>query len=108
MEDPNVLWARILVWTANILGLLYNVPQMYHTYLTKKVDDISTVSLALRFFSSLLWTFYSAYFYMFDVGISWVITLLSSILIIYYKIRQEILAEMNIKDKDTNDIDIRL
>lgn len=94
MENTDILWAKILVWVANILGLLYNIPQIYHTYQTKKVDDISTTSLVLRFISSLLWSFYSIYFNMLDVGISWYITFISSVLILYYKVRQKILEEM--------------
>ena len=58
------LWAKCLVWTGNVLGLIYNIPQLYHTYQTKKVDDISTLSLVLRFVSSLLWSFYCVYFQM--------------------------------------------
>lgn len=94
MENTDILWAKILVWIANILGLLYNIPQIYHTYITKKVDDISTLSLILRFISSLLWSFYCIYFNMLDVGISWYITFISSVLILYYKVRQKILDEI--------------
>jgi len=94
MENTDILWAKILVWIANILGLLYNIPQIYHTYITKKVDDISTLSLILRFISSLLWSFYCIYFNMLDVGISWYITFISSVLILYYKVRQQILYEI--------------
>ena len=90
MENTDILWAKILVWIANILGLLYNIPQIYHTYITKKVDDISTLSLILRFISS----FYCIYFNMLDVGISWYITFISSVLILYYKVRQKILDEI--------------
>lgn len=77
--------AQTVVWTANVLGLIYNVPQMYHTYKTKKVDDISTSSIVLRLLSSILWTGYCTYFHMWDVGLSWFITLVSSLLIGYYK-----------------------
>ena len=95
MENTDILWAKILVWTANILGLLYNIPQIYHTYITKKVDDISLLSLILRFISSLLWSFYCVYFNLLDIGISWYITFISSLLIIYYKVRQQIMREIN-------------
>lgn len=86
-------WAPPFVWTANILGIVYNIPQIHHTYQTKKVDDISTTSLILRLVSSVMWSFYCVYFSMWDVGASWFITLSSSILIAYYKIFQQIQKE---------------
>ena len=91
------MWAKILVWTANTLGVIYNFPQIYHTYQTKMVDDISTLSIVLRLVCSLLWSFYCVYFHMWDVGISWFITLFSSILLVYYKLYNQIIME--IKDK---------
>ena len=98
MEDKDALWAKILIWIANTLGLLYNIPQLYHTYITKKVDDISSLSLILRFISSLLWSFYCIYFNMLDIGISWYITFISSVLIIYYKVKQQIMNEFNMSN----------
>lgn len=61
---------------------------MYHTYTTKRVDDISTSSIVLRLLSSVLWTGYCVYFAMWDVGLSWFITLISSLLVAYYKVLQ--------------------
>lgn len=87
-------WAKALVWTANSIGLVYNLPQIYHTYQTKMVDDISTLSIILRLICSLLWSFYSVYFRMWDVGISWFITLFSSLMLVYYKIYNQIIKEM--------------
>ena len=84
---------RVYIWTANAIGLVYNFPQIYHTYITKKVDDISTLSLVLRLVSSVMWSLYCVYFQMWDVGVSWFITLLSSILIAYYKVLQQALHE---------------
>lgn len=92
-NEVDQLWAQLLVWTANGLGLIYNIPQIYHTYQTKKVDDISTLSLSLRLSSSVLWTFYCVYFKMWEVGVSWFITFFSSLLILYYKIYHQMLRE---------------
>lgn len=93
MTEQNQVWVQTLVWTANIFGVIYNIPQIYHTYTTKKVDDISTLSISMRLLSSILWTFYCIYFSMWAVGISWFITLGSSILILYYKIEKLIINE---------------
>ena len=78
-------WARIFIWTANSIGFVYNIPQVVHTVRTKKTGDISSIFLWLRFVSSAMWCFYSSYFFMYDVLISWAITLLSSTIILYYK-----------------------
>lgn len=91
--DQNTPLALTVVWTANVLGLIYNLPQMYHTYVTKRVDDISTSSVILRLLSSVLWTGYCMYFAMWDVGVSWFITLISSVLIAYYKVLQQAVRE---------------
>lgn len=93
MGDQNELWVQILVWVANISGVVYNLPQIYHTYLTKKVDDISTISISMRLLSSLIWTFYCSYFSMWGIGLSWIITLISSMLIIYYKVEKQVIDE---------------
>ena len=93
MSDQNELWAQILVWVANVFGVIYNIPQIYHTYTTKKADDISGLSISLRLLSSLIWTFYSIYFSMWGIGVSWFVTLFSSILIIYYKIEKRVIEE---------------
>jgi len=93
MSDQNDIWVQVLIWIANIVGVIYNIPQIYHTYITKRVDDISTISISMRLLSSILWSFYSIYFSMWGVGISWFITLFSSILVVYYKIEKCVIDE---------------
>lgn len=83
--EQDVEWARIFVWIANSFGLIYNIPQVIHTIHTKKTGDISSYFLIIRFISSSMWTFYAAYFLMYDVMISWIITLTSNMVIMYYK-----------------------
>jgi len=85
MSEQDVLWAKIYISIANSIGLIYNIPQMYHTYKTKKVNDISTLSLILRLISSFMWSYYCLYFQLYEIGLSWFITLLSSLLVFYYK-----------------------
>ena len=104
MTDQNEIWVQIMVWTANVFGVIYNFPQIYHTYLTKKVDDISTISISLRLLSSIIWTFYCSYFSMWGIGLSWFITLASSILIVYYKVEKQIIDEY--KEYKQNSIEI--
>lgn len=87
-------WMKGMVWIANGMGLIYNLPQMYHTYQIQSVREISTLSVSLRFLSSLLWCVYCSYYHLWDVGLSWILTLLSSLQMIYYKIRTRMMEEM--------------
>lgn len=104
--DENELWIQILVWTANIFGVIYNFPQIYHTYITKKVDDISTLSISMRLLSSIIWTFYCSYFSMWGIGVSWFITLASSILIVYYKVEKQVIDEYIENIRNNKNIEI--
>ncbi len=80
---------------------------MYHTYTTKRVDDISTSSIVLRLLSSVLWTGYCVYFAMWDVGLSWFITLISSVLVAYYKVLRHAVEESEIIGKEGERIEIQ-
>jgi uncharacterized protein with PQ loop repeat/GNAT superfamily N-acetyltransferase len=107
MEDEK--WVQILLSVANIFSIISNVPQIYHTYLTKKVDDISTTSLSMRLISALIWSFYSIYFQIWQLGISWFISLFSYLLIFYYKIEKCTIEDIKetpiiVPLKDFNDI----
>ena len=85
MSSQDALWAQIFVWTANSISLIYNIPQMVHTYQTKKTADISAMFLILRFVSSFMWCFYCVWFQMYDVGATWLFTLVSNMMIMYFK-----------------------
>jgi len=41
-----------------VLGTCYLVPQIYVGYSTKKLTDVSTLSLVMLIFASLLWAYY--------------------------------------------------
>ena len=84
-HPEDALWAQIFIWIANGIGLIYNIPQVYHTYKTKRANDISSYFLMLRLISSIMWIFYCSYFFMPDVLVSWIITGCSSVVVIYYK-----------------------
>ena len=87
-------WMQGMVWIANGMGLIYNLPQMYHTYQMKSVVEISTVSISLRFACALMWCFYCSYYHMWEVGLSWALTLVSSLQMIYYKVYTELMIEL--------------
>ncbi len=95
MSGEDALWAQTFVWTANTIGLIYNIPQIIHTYKRKKADDISSSFLVLRFITSIMWTFYCIYFQMWDVGVSWLISLITTLLIMYYKFNIQLIDFTN-------------
>ena len=95
MTGEDALWAQTFVWTANSIGLIYNIPQIVHTYKRKSADDISSTFLILRFISSIMWTFYCIYFNMWDVGVSWSMSLISTVLLMYYKFNIQLINFQN-------------
>ena len=78
-------WLQVLVITANVIGFVYNIPQLVLTIKTKSAHDISGVFLLLRFVSSVLWIIYCVFIFNIDVLISWCITGLCSVILLYYK-----------------------
>lgn len=75
----------VLINIGNVLGVIYNIPQMWHTYKTKRATDISFYFLWMRLISSVIWCSYCIYYRLWEVIVSWVMSLLSSMMILYYK-----------------------
>jgi uncharacterized protein with PQ loop repeat len=75
----------ILINIGNVLSVVYNIPQMWHTWKTKRAGDISSYFLWMRLASSVIWCSYSFHYKLWDVSISWIMSLISSIMILYYK-----------------------
>jgi uncharacterized protein with PQ loop repeat len=85
-ENPSVeLFMTILVNIANVLSILYNVPQMWRTHKLKKADDISSHFLWMRLSAGIIWSVYCIYYKMWYVIISWTTTIISTTQILYYK-----------------------
>ena len=79
------IWLQSLVIIANIIGFIYNIPQLYLTIKTKSAKDISGIFLLLRFISAILWIVYCIFVFNIDVLISWCLTGLCSSILLYYK-----------------------
>ncbi len=84
-EEPPVL--RTLVIVANVIGFVYNVPQVIYTIQSKSAKDLSGMFLSLRIISACLWIIYTTILWSPDVFISWIITGTSSVILMGYKIR---------------------
>ena len=78
---------RAIVIIANVIGFIYNVPQVVLTVRTKSATDLSFIFLSLRLVSAVLWIIYTTLNWSPDVFISWVITGTSSGILFYYKLR---------------------
>jgi uncharacterized protein with PQ loop repeat len=82
-NDIDIMFS-VLINIANVVGIVYNVPQMYHTYKRKSTNDISPIFLHARFWCSILWTIYCIYYHLWYVLVSWITTGTSSTFMLYY------------------------
>jgi len=76
---------EVLIHIGNVLSVIYNIPQIYKTWKVKKATDISSYFLWMRLASSIIWCIYCVYYYLWIVSISWFMSLISTIFILYYK-----------------------
>lgn len=84
-NQPVDIFFAVLINVANVIGILYNIPQMVHTYRRKTADDISALFLNLRTLCSVIWIVYSVYYQLWYVLISFASSLVSSMFISYYR-----------------------
>lgn len=93
--DPNVsLTTNIFVIVANIINLIYNIPQMYKTWKTKSTKDFSTYFLVLRIAGNVIWVAYAIEISSFLMLLNNCVTVLASTFIFYFK-AQELLNQKN-------------
>lgn len=84
--DENVsLTMNIFLIIANIINLIYNIPQIIKTYKTKSTVDFSEWFLFLRIFGNIIWVAYAIEVDSFLMLINNLVTVFSSIFIGYYK-----------------------
>lgn len=99
--DPTLpLWVNISVIIANILNLVYNIPQMWKTYKLKTTRDISGWFLILRTITSILWILYSFYISNFQYLFASLITIIATLFVGYYKILEKN-KEVNEEEEST-------
>lgn len=85
--DPNVpLSMNIMLVIANVLNLIYNIPQMVHTYRRKSTRDLSSLFLFLRILGNLIWVVYSIYIANLLMLINNIVTVAASVFVGYYKV----------------------
>jgi MtN3 and saliva related transmembrane protein len=87
--DPNVpLGMNVMLIIANVINLIYNIPQMIKTYQTKSTRDFSGWFLSLRVLGNAIWVVYSIYVANLLMLINNVVTVIASVFVGYYKLRE--------------------
>ena len=86
LMDPNVpLGMNIMLIIANVINLVYNIPQIVQTYKTKSTRDFSGWFLSLRVIGNLIWVVYAIYIANLLMLINNIVTVGASIFVGYYK-----------------------
>ena len=84
---PNVnLTTNVFLVIANIINLVYNIPQIVKTYKSKSTKDFSGWFLSLRVVGNIIWVAYAIEVDSLLMLINNVVTVISSMFIGYYKI----------------------
>ena len=83
-ENVSVTMNSFLI-IANIINLIYNIPQMIKTYKTKSTRDFSAWFIFLRIIGNTIWVVYSIEIDSMQMLINNTITVLASAFIGYYK-----------------------
>ena len=87
--DDNVSTTmNVFLIIANIINLIYNVPQIVKTYKTKSTKDFSGTFIFLRIVGNIIWIPYSIEIDSLLLLINTLVTVISSIFIGYYKIKE--------------------
>jgi MtN3 and saliva related transmembrane protein len=87
--DPNVpIGMNVMLIIANVINLIYNIPQMVKTYQTKSTRDFSGWFLSLRVIGNAIWVVYSIYVANLLMLINNVVTVIASVFVGYYKVRE--------------------
>lgn len=96
--DGNVSTTmNVFLIIANVINLVYNLPQIVKTYKTKSTKDFSGTFIFLRIVGNVIWIPYAIEIDSLLLLINTLVTVLSSIFIGYYKVK-EIINEKKIME----------
>ena len=85
--DKNVSTTmNAFIIIANIINIIYNIPQMMKTYKTKSTRDFSATFLFLRILGNSIWVGYSIEIDSLMMLINNLVTVFASLFIGYYKV----------------------
>jgi MtN3 and saliva related transmembrane protein len=104
--DPNVgPTMNVFLVMANIINLIYNIPQMVKTYQTKSTRDFSAWFLFLRVVGNLIWVAYAIELDSLLFLLNNIVTVLASLFVGFYKVREMIAAGVDKSDVDNSDVE---
>ena len=83
--ETTLSYENILLIIANVINLVYNIPQMVRTYKTKSANDFDVWFLGLRIFYNFLWILYGIEVDSMLVCLNSVVTILATAFVSYYK-----------------------
>jgi uncharacterized protein with PQ loop repeat len=86
MDDNVSLTMNIFIIIANIINIVYNIPQMVKTYQRKTTQDLSSWFIFLRIVGNSIWIGYAIEIDSMMMLINTIVTVGSSLFIAYYKI----------------------
>jgi uncharacterized protein with PQ loop repeat len=86
INDNVSMTMNVFVIIANIINLVYNIPQMVTTYQRKSTKDLSSWFIFLRIVGNSIWIGYAIEIDSMMMLINNIITVSSSIFIAYYKV----------------------
>ena len=86
INDNVSMTMNVFVIIANIINLVYNIPQMVTTYKRKSTKDLSSWFIFLRIVGNSIWIGYAIEIDSMMMLINNIITVSSSIFIAYYKV----------------------
>jgi len=84
-SDPSLLTLAII---GNVLNFAYNIPFVYTVVKNNSAKNISLLFLYIRMFASISWLIYSALKPDVLIGVSYVVTLSSSCIVYYIKMKE--------------------
>jgi uncharacterized protein with PQ loop repeat len=85
-DDKVSTGMNVFLVIANIINLVYNIPQMVKTYKIKSTKDFSSTFLFMRVIGNTIWLAYSIELNTFLFFISNIVSVVASVFISYYKI----------------------
>ncbi len=89
LTDPNVnTTMNVFLIIGNVINLVQNIPQVVKTYKTKSTKDFSAIFLSLRIIGNVIWIAYAAEINSLLLIINNTVTVLSTVFISFYKVRE--------------------
>ena len=107
IDEHVSLTMNVFIIIANIINIVYNIPQMVKTYQRKTTQDLSSWFIFLRIVGNSIWIGYAIEVDSMMMLINTTVTVGSSVFIAYYKIlelyKERFIIEDNKKLLDKNE-----